>query len=261
MHNAAFQALKINAEYKLFELKQEELEDFFSSLSKENICGLNVTIPYKEVVLNYLSWQSPEVSFTGASNTILVKDENFLKGYNTDGLGFYHHLTKDLKFDISGKRVVILGAGGAAKAVTNQLAREKAKSIAIYDIDKNKSLNLAEQLNKDFPNSHAIWVDSIDGLDIKNADLLINATPIGMKEGDPCLISPDKFHPRLLVYDLIYNPCETKLLKLAKTKGARTFNGLGMLLYQGTRSFEIWTDKKAPLEIMRQALNKAINKQ
>ena len=258
MHNAAFSALKINAEYKIFEKKPEEVEGFLKSLSGQNIHGLNVTIPYKETVLVYLQWKSPEVRFTDAVNTIVVKDKNYLEGWNTDGIGFYRHLTKDLKFNLSNKTATILGAGGAAKAIANQLARKEVKIIYLYDIDKDKNLSLAGKINKEFPKCNAISANSIEELDIKNSDLLINATPIGMKENDPLLISPDKLHSGLLIYDLIYNPCETKLIKIAKEKGARTSNGLDMLLYQGMRSFEIWTGQSAPKEVMRQALLEAI---
>jgi len=260
MHNATFKALGINAEYKLFEKRPEELGYFLHSLSKENIYGLNVTIPYKEVVLKYLQWKSPEVKFTDAVNVIIVKDKNYLEGWNTDGIGFHRHLTMDLKFNPLGKFVVVLGAGGAAKAIINQLARHGAKNITIYDIDNDKSLNLAAKINKEFPKCNAIASDSIEKLDIKNADLLINATPIGMKGDDPCLVDPDSLHPSLLVYDLIYNPPETKILKLAKQKGAPISNGLGMLLYQGVRSFELWTGQKAPVEVMRKALREATSK-
>ncbi len=260
MHNATFKALGINAEYKLFEKRPEELGYFLHSLSKENIYGLNVTIPYKEVVLKYLQWKSPEVKFTDAVNVIIVKDKNYLEGWNTDGIGFHRHLTMDLKFNPLGKSVVVLGAGGAAKAIINQLARHGAKNITVYDIDNDKSLNLAAKINKEFPKCNAIASDSIEKLDIKNADLLINATPIGMKGDDPCLVNPDSLHPSLLVYDLIYNPPETKILKLAKQKGAPISNGLGMLLYQGVRSFELWTGQKAPVEVMRKALREATSK-
>jgi shikimate dehydrogenase len=261
MHNAAFSHLKINAEYKLFELKPEELEDFLLSLDQRGISGLNVTIPYKEKVLGCLQWKSPEVRFTDAVNVIIVKENNYLEGWNTDGIGFQRHLTIDLKFDIAGKNVVIIGAGGAAKAVVYELAGKKAKSVTIYDVDKDKSFKLADKIAKGHPGCNAISVNSIESLDIKNADLLINATPIGMKENDPCLISPEAFNSRIFVYDLIYNPSETKLLKLAREKGAGTSNGLGMLLYQGARAFQLWTEVKvAPVEIMRKALTEAMNK-
>ncbi len=260
MHNAAFRALKINAEYKIFEIKPQDLDDFMLTLGKNGICGLSVTIPYKETVLKYLQWKSAEVSFTGASNTIVVKDKDRLEGWNTDGIGFHRHLTQDLKFDLKGKTVAMLGAGGAAKAIADQCGRQEVKSISIYDIDRQRCLNLTEKISREFPKCKAGCAPSVEELDLKNSDLLINATPVGMKEGDASPVPIDKLHSRLFVYDLVYNPSETALLKEARKKGARVSNGLGMLLYQGARSFELWTDKKAPTEMMKEALNQGVRK-
>jgi shikimate dehydrogenase len=260
MHNAGFSYYKINACYKLFPLKEDELEDFLKNLSKNKISGLNVTIPYKEKVLKYLDWKSKEVRFCGAVNTILVEKNNYLKGYNTDGIGFIRHLIYDLKFDPQDKNVLILGAGGAAKAITHQLARHKVKSITIYDIDKEKARNLKEKLSQKFKNCKIQDISFLDEIDFKDINFLINATPCGLKETDPSPIKREMLHKEMLVYDLIYNPPQTKLLKLAQKIGAKTSNGLGMLLYQGMRSFEIWTKKTAPKKIMQEALLKAIKK-
>lgn len=268
MHNAAFRALKINAEYRLFEVPKEKLKNFFlidnpvtdtkgEVFYRQDLRGFNVTVPHKESVLEYLQWSSPEVKFTQACNTIVIKDNNFLEGWNTDGLGFYEHLRHDLKFEISGSKAVILGAGGAAKAIIDQLARHNAKEIAVYDIVKEKSISLVEKLRIEFPSCVANSLDAVDYLDLKNADILINATPLGMKEDDPELLNPEILHSRILVYDLIYNPPQTKLLKAAKRMGVRVSNGLGMLLYQGIRSFNIWTGKEAPIDVMRTALDYA----
>jgi len=256
MHNAAFQYLKIEAEYRIFEKEPAELDSFFGGLAENNICGLNVTIPYKEEVLKYLAWQSPEVRFTAASNTIIVKEKGYLEGWNTDGIGFHRHLVQDLGFEIAGKKAVLLGAGGASKAIIDQLARNKIREISIYDIDKQRAAALAKKTNDAFKVSKATALDSLSSLDFSDTQLLINATPIGMKLEDPLLVSREKMHSGLLVYDLIYNPAETNLLKEAKAAGAKVANGLGMLLYQGARSFELWTDKIAPIEIMRNALEK-----
>ncbi|MEW6171107.1 MAG: shikimate dehydrogenase, partial [Candidatus Omnitrophota bacterium] len=182
------------------------------------------------------------------------------EGWNTDGIGFHRHLTQDLKFNLLDKKAVILGAGGASKAVVNQLARHGIKTIVINDINKDKASQLAEKTNKEFPKCNMSFVDSIDKIDIKSADLLINTTPVGMKETDPCLIKEELLHKNLFVYDLIYNPMETKLLRLAKNIGCKTSNGLGMLLYQGTLSFKHFTGLDAPIQIMKQALEEAINK-
>lgn len=260
MHNAAFRYLKIKAEYKLFPLKEEELKDFLNNLYKNRIFGLNVTIPYKEKVLEYLDWKSPQVRFTGAVNTIVVGRNNYLRGYNTDGIGFNRHLVYDLKFNPKDKNVLILGAGGAAKAVTYQLIRKKVSSITIYDIDKQKAKDLKERLYRESDESIIKLVSSLEEVNFKEIDLLINATPVGMKEDDPCLVKKEMLHKDMLVYDLIYNPAQTKLLKLAKKVGARTSNGLMMLLYQGALSFKHFTGKDAPLHIMEEALKKGVSK-
>lgn len=257
MHNAAFQSLKINAEYRLFPLKEDELKDFLKDFKKNNIFGLNVTIPYKEKVIPFLDNLSEEANLIGAVNTIRRIDDK-LEGFNTDGEGFLKHLTEDLGFNSQGKIIAVFGAGGAGRAISVYLSQKRPKSITIYDIDKTKVSVLVRHLKENFHNTEFRSANSIAELNIQNSDLLINATPLGLKESDPCLIDEKFLHKNLLVYDLIYNPEETKLLKLAKTKGAKTSNGLGMLLCQGMLSFKIWTNQDAPLEIMRQALQKEL---
>ena len=259
MHNAAFHALQINAEYKIFEIEPGNLEDFISSLSVNSILGLNVTIPYKEKVLPLLNTVSRESELIGAVNTIRVSVTK-LEGFNTDGEGFLRHLGEDLKFDPQNKTIAIIGAGGAAKAIAVYLSKNKPKAIGVYDIDKSKSQDLVMHLKQNFSNIEFNAADSPDGLRILDTDMLINATPIGMKDSDPLPVDGKFIQKNLLVYDVIYNPKETKLLTLAKQKGCLCSNGLGMLLYQGARSFELWTGKPAPVEIMREALNKGVNK-
>lgn len=255
MHNAAFRALKINAEYRLFEVKPQDLDVFFNSLSKRDIFGLNVTVPYKERVIPFLNNLSKEANLIGAVNTIKIEN-NRLEGFNTDGEGFLRSLNDDLKFNPGGKIIAILGAGGASRAVCVYLASQNPKEIAVYDIDKTKAEMLVGHLKKHFSDLEVKAANSPGDLDIRNCDLFVNATPAGMQETDPCPVEENFLHQNLLVYDLIYNPRETKLLKIARIKGARAANGLGMLLYQGARSFELWTGQNAPAEIMRKALNK-----
>lgn len=259
MHNAAFRALKIDAEYKIFEKNPQELGDFLKSLRKENIYGLNVTVPYKEDVMAFLEGISSEAELIGAVNTLKVSAKG-LEGFNTDGEGFLKHLTQDLGFNPQGKVISLIGAGGGARAVSVYLSKNDPKAIAIYDMDKTKASALAGHLKDNFNNTEFKSANSIAGLDITGSGLLINATPIGMKDSDPCLVDEKFIHKGLLVYDLIYNPNETKLLKLAKQKGARISNGLGMLLYQGAFSFEHFTGRAAPVEIMRQALKEGVDK-
>ena len=255
MHNAAFKTLKINARYKIFEAEPKELKNFICSLSENHIFGLNVTVPYKEKVIPFLDKISDEARLIGAVNTIKLRGDK-LEGFNTDGEGFIRHLRKDLRFNPNAKSIALIGAGGAARAISVYLAKAKAKAITIYDIDKSKAQGLVKHLKANFNKIRFEVAHSVAGLKAKEAALLINATPRGMKEKDPEIID-NKFLPKnLLVYDLIYNPAQTKLLKLAKAQGCRTSNGLGMLLYQGAASFELWTGKRAPIGVMRKALNK-----
>lgn len=275
MHNAAFKACDINAEYKLFPVKPEGLEEFlsWSNLKSHNIWGLNVTMPYKEKVIPYISGDlSDGVRVTKAVNTIKIDaEEEKNAGFNTDGIGFCWHLQQELEFDYSNKRVAIIGAGGAAKAISTSLAISHPdrvmqymddlldpfmcpKSITIYDINRIKASKWVEELKKETTDCQIKSVEYIEDLDIKNQDLLINATPMGMKEGDSSPIEPDMLGKDLFVYDLIYSPFRTKLLNLACEKGLKNSNGLGMLLYQGASAFYLFTGIKPPVEIMRQAL-------
>src|SRR3989338_5226048 len=258
MHNTAFKELGIDAEYRLFEVRPEELEDFLNGLNKTDIQGLNITVPYKEKVLDFaqLDKESFYLRQIKAINTLVRKGQDW-KGFNTDIPGFSRHL-KELRFDPKDKKIAILGAGGASRAVSYVLANKLAQEICIFDIDNNKALGIADMLKGLFKNFPVKIVNSIDELDISSKNALINTTPVGLKEGDPCLIDKKMIRKDLFVYDLIYNPAETKLLSLAKASGARYSNGLDMLLYQGALSLEHWTGKNAPIEVMKKALNTAI---
>ena len=259
MHNAAFKALHIPAEYELFEVKPEELNSFLYDLDKNKISGLNITVPYKEKVMDFvqLGSESFHLRQVRAVNTI-VKNNNSWQGFNTDIPGFQKHLREN--FNPLGKKTAILGAGGAARAVAYALANGGVREISIFDIDKEKNANVCAMIGALFPALKVSCVEKPEDLDIKNKDLLVNCTPVGMKETDPALLRKESLHKKLFVYDLIYNPSETRLLKDAKEIGARTSNGLGMLLYQGALSFSHFTGKEAPLEIMRDALKKGVKK-
>lgn len=253
MHNAAFKALGINAQYQLFGVKPEELDFFLSSLSAKNISGLNITVPYKEQALKFaqLDKESFFLNKIKAINTMVFED-GIWKGFNTDIPGFSRHLREG--FDPVNKKAAILGAGGAARAVAYVLANAKASLLQIYDIDKAKALNIVTMVKEIFPEINIEAVNSFQELDLLNKDLLVNATPIGLKSTDPLLVEEKFLHKNLFVYDLIYNPAKTKLLEAALQKGCRVSNGLGMLLYQGMLSFSHWTKCDAPEVLMRQAL-------
>ncbi len=269
MHNAAFRRLGIDAEYRRFEVKPEGLKDFFhgrngirdskgDSVYIADLAGLNVTVPHKEKVLDFieLDQESFYLRRIKAVNTLVMKD-GVWKGFNTDIPGFSRHL-KELGFEPEGKKIALLGAGGASRAVSYVLANNKARQISIFDIDKNKALGIAHMLRELFDDFPVKVVDTIDELDIDSKDALINATPVGLKKEDPCLVDEQVIHKELFVYDLIYNPGETKLLSLAKAAGARYSNGLGMLLYQGALAFSHWTNKEAPIQVMKKALLEAL---
>jgi len=259
MHNAAFRALNINAEYKIFEIKPQDLEHFLNLVDKENIHGLNVTVPYKEKILEFVKFDSESFYLMQikAVNTIVKKD-GIWKGFNTDIPGFERHLKE--QFDPFNKKVALLGAGGASRAVAYVLANSGAKEIAVFDIDQARTKNVIDMVKSLFADFHIYAADNIERLDLKNKDLLINAAPVGMKETDPCLVDAKDLHKEMFVYDLIYNPAETQLLAMAKKVGAKTSNGLGMLLYQGALSFEHFTGRTAPSEVMKKALEEGVNK-
>ncbi|MFH1092880.1 MAG: shikimate dehydrogenase [Candidatus Omnitrophota bacterium] len=268
MHNAAFTYLGMNAAYKLFEINPQELQYFFHRIipledihgeifSYDDLQGFNVTIPHKEMVLQFLNEISPAAADIKAVNTVSVHIGSEFKGFNTDFSGFSRHITE---LDVNTHKVAIIGAGGAAKAVAYALKTKKTKEIAIYDIDKQKAESLTESVNAWDAGCMAYTVDSIEELNLYDKTLLINASPVGMGKDDPLLITEQMLHKELFVYDLIYNPAYTKLLLLAQNKGLRCRNGLKMLLYQGVLAFEHWSGIDAPLEVMFEALKGEMNK-
>ncbi len=243
IHNTVFKSLGINAEYQLFPLLEEELENFFQELRMQSnpIMGLNVTVPYKEKVLEYFDNLSPYARKVMAVNTIAISPDRSLTGFNTDGPGFLTHLT-EIGFSIAGKRIALLGAGGTARAIISTLCliQERPHSIRIYNRHPEKAIALIHDLHQRLDTTIVQAVSSIEDLNIELADLLINTTPVGLKTEDPCLMEEGSLHEGLLVYDVIYNPSRTKLLESAEKKGAQISNGLGMLFYQGVLAFHHW---------------------
>ncbi|MCK5015104.1 MAG: shikimate dehydrogenase [Candidatus Omnitrophica bacterium] len=264
MHNTAFRELGVDALYKLFPLKEEELAGFFKELrDKESpIFGLNITVPYKEIALKYLDVLTPFAKKVGAINTIVIDEERKLIGHNTDAPGFLSHLA-ELGFQTKDKRVAILGAGGVSRAIIAALClvEERPESIRIYDMVKEKADQLVEDLKERIDLSIVESARSMDDLNIATSDFLINATPVGMHEGDPCLFEAEMFHANMLVYDVIYNPEETVFLREAREKGARVSNGLGMLYYQGVLAFQHWANIELNDDIknkMRKSLEEGV---
>lgn len=262
MHNAAFEKLGIDAVYVSFAVRPDEIKKAIAGIKTLGLSGLNLTIPHKEICMPYLDELSVEADAMKAVNTIVNQDGK-LVGYNTDGRGFVRALKSFLQFDTNRKAAFLFGAGGAGKAVAVQLAIEGSNEIYITDISAEQSRRLAANLKKKFPKCKVKMFLAHQKSEIERAivdcDLLINATPCGMKHTDPVVVNPKALHKKLVVCDLVYNPAQTKLLAEAKKRNLKTMNGLGMLLYQGVIAFELWTGKKAPVEVMYEALVKQLS--
>lgn len=258
MHNAAFKKLKINALYMLFEKTREEFPAAIRQLKAMGVSGFNVTVPYKEEIIPYLDGLDPLARRIGAVNTVLNQKGRFI-GYNTDALGFIASLKEDLDFVSKGKNIFIIGAGGAARAIGFALAKEKAKSVVFCDILLEKAQGLARNIKNVFSDCSVSSVISTIEYRLSAIDLLVNASNCGMKPGDPLPIDPKILPDGVRIYDIIYNPSPTRLVKEAARRKIKAVNGLGMLLGQGVAAFEIWTKQKAPLAIMRGALRKAVS--
>jgi len=253
MHNAGFLKKKIKGLYIPLEVDAKDLKNTVSSLRKSIVCGFNVTIPHKTACMKHLDKIDKLALMIGAVNTVVKKNKKFI-GYNTDASGFLKSLKTDLKFLPKNKKCLVIGAGGAGKAAAFALAKDGAKEIYITDIDNPRVNSLVKNIKKHFPKckveSEACSLKS----EVCNIDLVVNATPLGMKEKDPLPIDVKLLAKTTAVYDVVYNPSPTKLVKQAKKRKIKAVNGLGMLLYQGVLAFELWTQKRAPVEVMKKAL-------
>ncbi|MFH1361485.1 MAG: shikimate dehydrogenase [bacterium] len=251
MHNAAFKQLGLDWDYQLFDVKPEKLGEKIKELRKPQYAGFNITIPYKEKIIELIDNVVENAKVIGAVNTV-VNDNGKLIGYNTDGPGFVESLRDDVKIEPKELNAIVLGAGGASRAILVTLAEEKAGSLAVVDIDEEKAAELTQYIGSYFdikirclkPNSHELQI-ALDG-----ADLLVNATPIGMhpKENHSPLADHIHLRPELMVYDLVYNPYTTKLMKRTKN----SVSGLGMLVRQGALAFTLWTGIDAPVKLMHE---------
>lgn len=259
MHNAAFEYLGLDFCYVPFAVREGCLESAIRSMQSLNIAGINVTIPHKESVLPYLSEITEDAQIIGAVNTIKVADDKLI-GYNTDGIGFISSL-KEAGFSVKGRSLLVLGGGGAAKAVVFQSAAEGAIEIIIANRTFNKARLLKEQVKEHFPSLKAdaagTGYKELKGI-VDKVDIVINTTSLGLQKEDPLPFPKELLYNRLFICDLIYNPPETGLIAYAKKSGCQYINGLGMLLHQGAAAFKLWTGAEPPLEIMRKALEEVI---
>lgn len=254
MHNTAFQTLGIDDVYLAFEVNEDQLDDYITSVKTLNIKGFNISMPYKIKIMKYLDEMTQEAQLCQAVNT--VKNENGkLIGHISDGKGFFMSCVEK-GWDIRNQKIVVLGAGGAACAIIVALALQGAKEIIVYNrSDKPFIKELNDKLECPIILKSLSDLESLKE-DLKDTYLLIQTTGIGMEPNtDQCLIPDSSYLPTTLkVADIIYNPLETKLLTMAKEKGLEYMNGEGMILYQGAVSFEFWTGQKMPIPEVKKAL-------
>jgi shikimate dehydrogenase len=253
MHNAAFEALKLDYVFLAFKVKPAEVENAVSGMRALTIRGLNVTMPHKNAVIKYLDEVDPAGKIIASANTILNKDGRLLC-FNTDGVGALNALEQN-GVEPRGKKVLLLGAGGAAKAIAYTLSQE-ADELVILNRTPKPAAELADLLKQKFKKKISAGELSPSAVkdNLADSDVLINATSVGMEpNANQTSVAPEWLKPDLAVMDIVYNPIETKLAKAAKAAGAKVVSGVEMLIYQGAASFEIWTTCKAPVEVMRKA--------
>lgn len=258
IHNAAFKTIGINAVYLTFEVKKEFLKKALDGVKALGIKGLNVTIPHKVNVIKYLNKLTYEANLIGAVNTILNEDGKLI-GFNTDYTGVLKTF-ETYKIDLTNKKIVLLGAGGAAKAIAFAIA-EKASSLIILNRTKRKAVNLVKELNKKLKVNalgNSLTFKALKN-SLKDADILINATSVGMEPNvNQTLVAKELLQKDMVVFDIIYNPLETKLLKEAREIGAKCINGVEMLVQQAAEAFKIWFKIEPPINEMRKAALKSL---
>ena len=258
MHNEAFRQLGLDCIYVAFEVGEEGIKTAVEGLRTLNVRGYNVTMPNKNIMATLCDKLSPAAEIIGAVNTV-VNDNGILTGYTTDGTG-YMRAVEDAGHNIIGKKMTLLGAGGASTAVFVQAALDGLSEISVFSRSTSKFNERARSIIKKLSDHTTCKVNLYDLEDearlkheISESAILTNGTSVGMApDVDASLISdPSMFHKDLIVSDIIYNPRETKLMKLAKEAGCPTFNGLYMLLYQGAEAFKIWTGQDMPVDIIK----------
>ena len=263
MQNAALKHCKIDMQYARFHILPDELRGAIDLIRKLEFIGVNLTIPHKIAALELMDAADDNVKRIGAVNVIKVEGGK-LHGFNTDGRGFARAVREEFSVDLRDLRVMILGAGGAARAIALQCAKENCERLVIANRSLEKAQKLADELRVFFTGPKVLGPvarlqavpleETAIRFQIGNVDLVVNATPIGLNRGDPSPIPARLLAPHLMVYDTIYSAKRTPFVSAATEAGARAANGLSMLLHQGALAFEIWFQREAPIEVMRKAL-------
>ncbi|NIK68302.1 MULTISPECIES: shikimate dehydrogenase [unclassified Paenibacillus] len=252
MMNRAFRETGINGAYMAFHITQGKLGEFVAGIRAMGIRGVNVTIPHKLDIMKYMDEIDAGAQAIGAVNTI-VNDNGRLTGYNTDGIGYVRSLKEEAEPELAGKRILVVGAGGASRGIVYALAGEQPSGITIA----NRSVERAEELAQSFRSLADIRAIANDELQAacREADIVINTTSVGMHpHTDATPIDASWLKPGAVASDLIYNPLRTKFLLDAEQHGCRVHGGLGMFIYQGAYAFEYWTGQPAPAAAMRETV-------
>ena len=267
MQQAALDHYELDIEYEAWETNPLQLAGAVSELRRPRNLGANVTIPFKEAVIPLLDDLDEIADEIGAVNTI-VKRDDLLVGHNTDALGFIRALTTDGEFSPKDKVAALIGAGGAARAVSVSLLNAGVSRLLIINRFDDRGVSLVEDLNDLLPRRGLQTEIDLFGPERETADdelygcdLIVNCTPLGMKHSGHekrSALQADQIPSKALVFDLVYNPEDTVLLKEAQKAGARTLGGLHMLVYQGAAAFELWTGKEAPIDVMFDAARGAL---
>jgi shikimate dehydrogenase len=261
MHNASFLALGLDALYLAFDMPPVHLLDALRSMGRLGFKGVNLTVPLKEVAFRGVDELAESARLTGSVNTIEFLRDGRICGHSTDGDGFLRALTEAFQVQPGGQRIFMLGCGGAGRAVAITCAAAQAKELVLADLDMARMQALQGELAMAFPattiqlagTDPAAWPSFS-----RHVDLIVQASPLGMKATDPSPLPPEAFRPRQLVFDMIYMYPETACMRAAAAAGTHAVNGLGMLLHQGAKSFEIWTGQSANVDAMRTALEHAV---
>ena len=258
IHNLAFDRTGINGVYLAWEIDKEDLAVTMDNIKRYDMFGVNISMPYKQAVIPHLDQLSKSAQLIGAVNTVIPRDGQLI-GHNTDGIGFFKSLEKLAGFQVQGKVMTILGGGGAATAIISQAALDGAAKIYIFSRSQSLERHAATAQKISLETQVPIEVLPLEDSDllqekIFQSRLLVNGTSVGM-DGQTLLIDEETILPQhLLVVDVIYQPFETPFLNFAKQQGAKTVNGLGMLLFQAAEAFQIWTGKEMPTDYIWEEL-------
>ena len=259
MHNAALKSFALEGTYEAIRVTLDELPDF-TEYARKNLNGFNVTVPHKKNIIPFLDGITDSAAFADSVNTVTVKNGK-LYGDSTDGYGLESALKESFGLSVAGAEIVFIGCGGAAHAAAAYFAMRGANRITILNRSVEKARSLAEKLKGKYPamTAEAFSINDSESIRsaMKEAHVAIQCTSLGLKPDDPAPISPDLLPDGICYYDTIYK--QTALYRAAERKGLSCASGLGMLLHQGARSLEIWTDRKAPVEVMRNALKNFLN--